>query len=126
MSENQMQALPALMSDEDINRHLAALQEILDEKKALDMAVLDLRNRSTVVDYFVVAGANSRTHSQALAGAVYQYAKAHELHIYSLEGQSEGSWVLIDLGFLVVHVMQENQRQFYNLEELWSHAAKKA
>ncbi|PIQ29044.1 ribosome silencing factor [bacterium (Candidatus Blackallbacteria) CG17_big_fil_post_rev_8_21_14_2_50_48_46] len=125
MSENQIQAPQNLLTDSDVALHLKAIQELLEEKKALDLATLDLREKSSVADYFLVAGANSRTHCQALAGTVDQYAKEQNLHVYSNEGKSEGSWILIDLGFMVVHVMQESQRVFYNLEELWSHATQK-
>lgn len=124
MSDSIQVSLPFL-SDTEIAQHLVGLQEVLEEKKASDVAVLDLRHRSNIADYFVIAGANSRTHSQALASAVHQYAKTHQLQIYSLEGQPEAGWILIDFGFLVVHVMQAEQRQFYNLEELWSHVAQK-
>ena len=56
----------ALLSDADVSAHLEALVELLEEKKAIDLASLDLRQRSTVADYFVVGGANSRPHGQAL------------------------------------------------------------
>jgi ribosome-associated protein len=120
MYNNPTESKP-LLTDADVLVHLEALQEILEEKKAIDLRALALQERSSVADYFLVGGANSRPHSQALAGSVHQYAKEQDLQIYSLEGQSEGIWVLIDLGFIVVHIMQEDQRRFYNLEELWSH-----
>lgn len=121
MPNNKTEA-KALLTDADVSAHLEALVELLEEKKAIDLASLDLRKRSTVADYFLVGGANSRPHGQALIGTVHQYAKEQELQVYSLEGQSDGTWILIDLGFLVVHIMQEEERRFYNLEELWSHA----
>lgn len=111
-----------IVSDADVERHLKGLQAALDDKKAIDISVLDLRARSTMADYFVVCSGNSRTHTRAVSEAAYDYVKEHELQVYSLEGKNEGSWVLLDIGFIVIHVMQAEKREFYNLEQLWSHA----
>lgn len=114
-----------LFSDEDVEKHLEALKQVLDDKKGIDIAALDLRNKSTMADFFLVCSGNSKTHTRALAEAAYTYVKEHDLHVYSMEGKSEGAWVLLDIGFIVVHVMQESMREFYNLEQLWSHAQTK-
>lgn len=119
---NAFEVTGPLLSDQDIEQHLHAIQELLDDKKALDLVTIDLRDRSAMADYFIVCSGNSKTHTRALAEAAHQYVKDAGLHIYSLEGKHEGSWVLLDVGFLVVHVMQESLREFYNLEQLWSHA----
>ena len=74
-----------------------------------------------MADFFVVCSGNSSTHTRALADAAHHYMKEAGLTIYSLEGKNDGTWVLLDLGFLVVHVMQESVREFYNLEQLWSY-----
>lgn len=111
-----------IVSDADVERHLKGIQNALEDKKALDINVLDLRERSAMADYFLVCSGNSRTHTRAVAEAAYDYVKEQELQLYSMEGKNEGSWVLLDLGFIVVHVMQAEQREFYNLEQLWSHA----
>lgn len=111
-----------LLSDAEIERHVAAIEQVLDDKKGIDLVKLDLRDRSTMADYFIVCSGNSKTHTRALAEAAHGYVKDEGLHIYSLEGKHEGSWVLLDVGFLVVHVMQQSLREFYNLEQLWSHA----
>jgi len=115
----------SLLSDAEIRTHLQAIEQLLDDKKALDLVSIDLRDKSTMADYFIVCSGNSKTHTRALAEAVHQYVKDAGLHIYSLEGKHEGSWVLLDVGFLVVHVMQQSLREFYNLEQLWSHAQQK-
>jgi len=111
-----------LITDEQVAAHVAGLKEVLEDKKGLEISILDLQDKSTMADYFIVCSGNSKTHTRALAEAAYGYVKEHELHVYSLEGKHEGSWVLLDVGFIVVHVMQEDLRGFYNLEQLWSHA----
>lgn len=111
-----------LVSDTLVKEHLEALKEVLDDKKAIDVHIVDLRDKSTMADFFLICSGNSKTHTRALAEAAYGYVKDHELQVYSLEGKHEGSWVLLDIGFLVVHVMQQETREFYNLEQLWSHA----
>ncbi len=112
------------LNDQDVSNHLQAIIEVLEDKKAIDVVSLDLRDKSAVADYFVVCSGNSRPHTRALAEAAYGYVKDHELEVYSIEGKQEGAWVLIDIGIIVIHVMQASQREFYNLEQLWSHAQK--
>ena len=112
---------PTLLSDQDVQNYLEAIKTVLDDKKALDLVVIDLRKRSAMADFFIVCSGNSSTHTRALADAAYHYVKEAGLTIYSVEGKNDGSWVLLDLGFLVVHVMQESMREFYNLEQLWSY-----
>lgn len=114
-----------LLTDADIERHLHAIEQLLDDKKAIDLVSIDLREKSTMADFFVICSGNSKTHTRALAETVHHYVKDEGLHIYSLEGKHEGSWVLLDVGFMVVHVMQQTLREFYNLEQLWSHAQQK-
>ena len=111
-----------VVTDAAVAEHLAGIQTALEDKKAIDISVLDLRDRSTMADYFVVCSGNSKTHTRAVSEAAYGYVKEHNLHVYSLEGKQEGLWVLLDIGFIVVHIMQAEEREFYNLEQLWSHA----
>lgn len=110
------------ISDAQVDAYRDGIIAALEDKKALDVSVLDLRSKSTMADYFIVCSGNSKTHTRALAEAAYHYVKEQQLHVYSLEGKQEGSWVLLDIGFIVIHVMQESQREFYNLEQLWTHA----
>lgn len=114
-----------LLTDQEIETHLHAIEAVLEDKKALDLVTIDLRDKSSMADYFVVCSGNSKTHTRALAEAAHGYVKDAGLHIFSIEGKHEGSWVLLDVGFLVVHVMQQDLREFYNLEQLWSHAQQK-
>ncbi|MGV3526752.1 MAG: ribosome silencing factor [Candidatus Sericytochromatia bacterium] len=114
-----------LVTDEQVAIHLHNLQTLLDDKKAIDLVTLDVRERSTVADFFLLCSGNSSTHTRALAETAQHYVKENDLMIYGLEGRQEGTWVLLDIGFIVVHVMQQSQREFYNLEQLWSYASKR-
>ncbi len=131
MTDNQTTSTPSIpaisgeplkpVTDAEVAQHLEGLKEALDDKKAIDLVVLDLKEKSTMADYFIVCSGNSRPHTRALSEAAYAYVKDEDLQLYSFEGRQEGQWVLLDLGFIVVHVMQESQRTFYDLEQLWSY-----
>jgi ribosome-associated protein len=111
-----------LLTDQDVARHMQGLLAALDDKQALDVVSIDVSQVSSMADYFVICSGNSRPHTQALSQAVDGYLEEQGLKLYGLEGQSEGSWILIDAGFAIIHIMQESLRSFYDLEQLWSHA----
>ncbi|MDP7557116.1 MAG: ribosome silencing factor [Nitrospinaceae bacterium] len=89
------------------------------EKKAFDILVLDLRNRSDLTDYFVICSGNSRMQVQAIADSVLDevYQSAHRLS--SIEGYTSGNWVVLDLIDVVVHIFHKDIRVQYDLERLW-------
>lgn len=101
-----------------------AVVHALEEKKAKDIVVLDVRKLTSLFDYVVIASGDSNRQTRALARNVQDELKGMGAHVYGVEGQQTGEWVLVDLGDIVVHVMQPTVRQYYNLEELWT-AAKK-
>jgi len=98
--------------------------EALEEKKAVDPVVLDVRGRTVMTDYFIVASGTSRIHIQALVDAVVEKIKANGIKSKRLEGYDEATWVLLDYGDVVVHIMAQDQRDFYRLESYWSGAEK--
>ncbi|KPV97756.1 Ribosomal silencing factor RsfS [Pseudoalteromonas sp. P1-9] len=91
-----------------------------DDIKAVDITTLDLTDKSSITDYMVVCSGTSKRHVQSIANNVALEAKAQGIEIIGTEGQQEGEWVLLDLGDVVLHVMQESAREFYQLEKLWS------
>ncbi len=101
--------------------------EALQELKAFDLRVLDVRDLTSVTDYMVIASGGSDRQVKALARNVVEKAK-HAKHIpMGVEGERDGEWVLIDLYQVVVHVMLPRVRDFYQLEKLWtSHPADSA
>jgi ribosome-associated protein len=96
-----------------------AAVEALEEIKAQDIVVMDVRNMSSLFDYMIVASAESTRQTRALVGNLQEKVKAQGGKIIGVEGETAGEWVLVDLGDVVVHVMQPTIRSYYNLEQLW-------
>ena len=95
---------------------VAALEDI----KGRDIVVLDVKKMSALFDWIIIASADSHRQSRALAGHLQEKMKALGARVVSVEGERSGEWVLVDLGSIVVHIMQPAIRQYYNLEELWA------
>ena len=91
----------------------------LEDLKAIDIKVMDVRGKSSFTDLMVIASGTSNRHVKSIADNVVVEAKAAGIKPLGMEGQREGEWVLVDLADAVVHVMQPSVRDFYNLEKLW-------
>ena len=100
--------------------------EALEELKAQDIHVIDVRGKTSVTDVMVIASGTSNRHVKALADNVIERAKAHGVRPLGVEGEESAEWVLVDLGDVVVHVMLPRVRDFYNLEKLWALAPEDA
>jgi ribosome-associated protein len=94
-------------------------REALEEIKAHDIVVLDTRKITSLFDYLIVASADSARQTKALARNVADRVREAGGTVVGLEGEQTGEWVLVDLGDLVVHIMQPAIRTYYNLEQLW-------
>ena len=94
--------------------------DALDDLKAVDTKIVDVRGLSSVMDFLVIASGNSSRHIKSLADNVVVKAKAAGCPPIGVEGENAAEWVLVDLGDVVVHVMQPAARSFYDLERLWS------
>lgn len=97
-----------------------------EDRKAQDLAALDLRDLSSVTDYFIVCGGTSDTHVRAIADAVREHLEKKGQRPFSLEGYQEGTWVLLDYVDFVVHIFHYEKRLFYGIEDLWADAKKVA
>lgn len=106
------------------SRKLALLcRELADDKKAEDIAVLDVRKISSVTDYFVIASGTSDPHLRAIVDEIADTLRAdHDLPPSGKDGSVHGAWVVLDYFDVIVHVMRSDIRQRYNLEGLWSDA----
>jgi ribosome-associated protein len=98
------------------------IQDALEDAKTQNIAVLDVRKISDFTDYMVIATGTSNRHVQSSADKVMETLRGHSVRPVGIEGKQLGDWVLIDFGDVVVHIMREQTRDFYNLEKLWSDA----
>ena len=98
------------------------IQNALEDAKTQNIAVLDVRKISDFTDYMVIATGTSNRHVQSSADKVVETLRGHGTRPVGIEGKQLGDWVLIDFGDVVVHIMREQTRDFYNLEKLWSDA----
>ena len=91
----------------------------LEDVKAKDIEVINTSKLSALFDRVVIATGDSNRHVKALARSVHDKAREADVQVIGIEGEETGEWVLVDLGDIVVHVMQPAVRAYYNLEELW-------
>jgi ribosome-associated protein len=104
----------------DIRKMEKAVVAALEDIKGRDIVVLKVAHLSPMFERIIIASADSTRQTKALADNVVQKLKAAGAHVLSVEGEQTGEWVLVDLGAIVVHVMQPAIRLYYNLEELWN------
>lgn len=93
-----------------------------DDKKASNIVALDLIGISLVADYYVICHGNSDTQVQAIATEIRKQAHAAGVNIKGIEGMDSARWVLMDMGDVVVHIFHRDEREYYNIERLWSDA----
>jgi ribosome-associated protein len=91
----------------------------LENMQAKDITVIDVKGRSSVTDYMILATGTSKKHAQAVCDNASTDAKANGLKPLGAEGRDSSDWMLLDLGDVIVHVMTEQARHFYDLERLW-------
>ncbi len=101
---------------------LQVVYKALDDKRAEDIVILNMKNISLLADYFIICHGNSDRQIQAIAREVKEKAEENGFDVRRMEGYDSARWILIDLGDMVVHVFNKDERQFYNLERLWGDA----
>jgi ribosome-associated protein len=94
--------------------------DALEDLKGVNVVSIDVRDRTDVTDFLVVASGTSNRHVKSLSDSVIEKAKKADARPLGVEGQDAGEWVLVDLGDVVVHVMLPAARDFYDLERLWA------
>jgi len=94
----------------------------IDDKKGRKIVLLELNGISLLTDYFIICNGNSRTQTQAIADNVEKEMKQVGLYQPRREGYAEGRWILLDYGTVIIHIFQEEEREFYHLERLWGDA----
>lgn len=94
----------------------------LEDVKAQDLSVIDVRERTSVTDFMVLASGTSNRHLKSMANSVVVDAKEQGIRVDHIEGAGGSDWILVDLGDVVVHVMMPAAREFYDLERFWRDA----
>ena len=102
---------------------LRIVNAALDDMKAVNVKVMDVRHLTDITDIVVIASGNSDRHVKSIADRVLQFAKQNDFRPIGVEGAGEGEWVLVDLNDVVCHVMLPRVREFYGLEKLWDDVA---
>ncbi len=93
--------------------------KIIDEKKGKDITLLDVRGITTLTDFFVICTAEVAEHAKAIAEEVRFKLKQKGNMLYSEEGQKAGEWIAMDYGDVIVHIMLQSKREFYDIERIW-------
>lgn len=93
-----------------------------DDKKAYDPVILDIAKLTSIAHYFLIVHGNSNRQVVAIAEHIVDTLKKKKVRAFHVEGVSEGKWVLIDFGTVIVHVFHKDTRDFYALERLWGEA----
>lgn len=96
------------------------LIETIEEKKGVDILLLDMQEQTVIADYFLLCNSTNERQLRAIAEAVREDAKSKgDVGGAKIEGDFRSGWVLVDFGDLMVHIFSEEKRSYYNLEELW-------
>lgn len=112
-------------SDREFREHVQAIAELLDDQRSADTVALDVRETCTFADYFVVSTVNSQGHLRGLITRLDELFGERDLHpLHPRRRTEDAGWLLVDLGFAVVHLMTVEMREFYELERLWFGAAR--
>ena len=91
----------------------------LNDGKAIDIDLYDVKKLTSMSDYILIASGRSRRQVSALADKLIQTVKENKFETLGVEGKNEGEWVLVDLGDIIVHIMHPSSREYYQLEKLW-------
>lgn len=102
---------------------LETVVKAADSKRAEDIIALDVEGISLLADYFVIMNGNSDRQVQAIVKEITDQAREAGITVKNVEGTKGSRWVLVDLGDVVAHVFLKEEREFYNLEKLWSNAS---
>lgn len=103
-------------------RTAVSVKGLLEEKKAKDVVILDVRKITSISDFFIICTGNSKIHLQAISEFVKEKMKKKKFKLYGEEGEKESGWILLDYGNIIIHIFQEEERKYYQLEKLWGDA----
>jgi ribosome-associated protein len=107
---------------EDVDAALDPFLQAVLGKQAMHVVALDVSELTSIADVFIICSGRSNRQVSAIAEHIEKQLRGHKIKPLSVEGTAEGHWVLIDYGYVIIHVFFEPVREFYDLEGLWSDA----
>ena len=108
------------MQKKEINQLKKEIENILNDNKALEVKSINLKNKTSIADFMIIASGNSSRHIQALSEVLLNKLKKKGIHNCRLEGRHSNDWKLIDATDVIVHIFHPEKRKFYDLERMWS------
>lgn len=102
-----------------MNNKIDIIKKALEDKKALNIEILDVSAQTSLADYFVIASCQSTVQVKACVDEVEEKLEEIDVKVNHTEGYRGGNWILMDYGDVIVHVMQQEVREFYSIERLW-------
>ena len=105
----------------ELENKLSIIKDAIEDKKGVDMQVLDISKMTSIADYFIIVSGNSSTQVTSIADEVESkmFKEGFE-RVSNREGYQSARWILLDFGDIIVHVFHKDEREYYNLERLWS------
>ena len=108
------------MKMKEINQLKEEIENILNDNKAIEVKSINLKNKTSIADFMIIASGNSSRHIQALSEILLDELKKKGINNCRLEGRNSNDWKLIDAIDIIVHIFHPEKRKFYNLEKMWS------
>ena len=108
------------MQKKEINQLKKEIENILNDNKALEIKSIDLKDKTSIADFMIIASGNSSRHIQALSEILLNELKKKGIGNCHLEGRNSNDWKLIDAMDIIIHIFHPEKRKFYNLERMWS------
>jgi len=118
-THSELKPLPKAEASEELDERILGALQAANDKKALELVVLDLREIASFTDYFVIVSGNNERQVQAISDEVFEKLKKSGTAAARVEGYKSAEWILLDYGDFIVHVFLDKARKFYDLERLW-------
>ena len=108
------------MQLKEIDQLKEKIEQTLNDNKATDIVSINLKNKTSIADFMIIANGNSSRHIQALSQIILDMLKKKGIENCQIEGRNSSDWKLIDAKDIIIHIFHPEKRKFYNLERMWS------
>ena len=104
----------------EVEKKLSIITDAIDDKKGIDIKVMDISGLTTIADYFVIVSGNSSVQSQSIADGIDEMMSEQGYEKMARDGYQSGRWILLDYEDIIVHIFHKEEREYYKLERLWT------